>query len=111
MGMYEQNVQLHNIIIMCLQIIIFKAILQDVMGRGKFLLFIFFIIHLCNALVVTVFYALSVFMLGTLRKMEYCTQHALPFNTTMQALPISAPSNTFCSQIFYHLHKLTEHQE
>ncbi len=28
-----------------------------------------------------------VFMLGTLPKMEYCTQYVLPFNTTVQALP------------------------
>ena len=35
-------------------------------------------------LVVTTYLALSVFVLGTLRKMEYCTQaqHVLPFNTT-----------------------------
>ena len=35
-------------------------------------------------LVVTVLKALSVFVLGTLRNMEYYTQHVLPFNTTCQ---------------------------
>ena len=31
-------------------------------------------------LVVTVFKALSLFLLDTLRNMEYCTQHVLPYH-------------------------------
>ncbi len=38
-------------------------------------------------LAITIFYALSEFVLGTLRNMEYCTQYVLPFNITLQALP------------------------
>ncbi len=36
-----------------------------------------------TTLVVIIFQAPSVFVLGTLSKMGYCTQHVLPFNTTV----------------------------
>ena len=50
------------------------------MGKEKIYLSPFFIVHVMT-LVVTILLALTVFVLGTLRNMEYCTQHVLPFNT------------------------------
>ncbi len=55
-----------------------KAILRDVMGEEKFYFSLFFIIQLCNDPC-----CLSVFVLGSLRNMEYCPQHVLPFNATL----------------------------
>ncbi len=42
--------------------------------------------------------ALSVFVLSTLilHKIEYCTQHVLPFNNTVQALPGSRLRKSNC---------------
>ncbi len=47
-------------------------------------------------LVITIFYALSEFVLETLHNMEYCTQHVLSFNTTLQALPGSRYRKSYC---------------
>ncbi len=60
-----------------------KAILRDVMGTEKNYFSLFFIIHYVMTLVVTISPALGVVVLGTLRNMEYCTQHVLPSNTTL----------------------------
>ncbi len=60
----------------------FKAILRDVMGDEKCCFSLSFIIHLGNDPCCYRILSLSVFVLSTLHKMEYCTQYILPFNTT-----------------------------
>ncbi len=61
--------------------IIFKAILRDVMGEEKFYFSLFFIIHLCNDPCCHRIISpsgFSVFVLGALRNMEYMSSHSIP---------------------------------
>ena len=60
-----------------------KAIQRDVMGEEKFYFSLFSIIHLCNDPCCHRILSPLCIRAGTMRNMEYCTQHVLPFNTTM----------------------------